>query len=317
MEAVAILRQLWRRRLLVAVGLALALVIGIVMVYRVTLGFPPRFESRQYKVGIASAEVLVDSPSSQVVDLSGGKVATDVNTLTGRARLLANLMATSPLKDQIARRAGIDPRSLTASVPTLNGPAPAPSPLTSGTKSPRANILTVSFQEELPIITAAGQASNPETAARISSAAVSELGVYLTSVAANQKVPYASQLVISRLGPARSATVVRGPGRNLSVVAALVFFALWCAGIVVGSRLARDWRQAAADEELDDSGEPGSGAREPQPASPWPERYGTAAPDPPPAHASALWEAPAVQKLPDLPDLPERPERPQRRGMVA
>jgi hypothetical protein len=314
MEAVAILRQLWSRRLLVAVGLALALVIGIVMVYRVTVGFPPRFESRQYKVGIASAEVLVDSPSSQVVDLSGGKVATDVNALTGRARLLANLMATSPLKDQIARRAGIDPRTLVASVPTLNGPAPAPSPLTTDAKSPRANILTVSFNEELPIITAAAQAPNPTTAARISSAAVGELGVYLTSVAANQKVPDASKLVISPLGPARSAAVVRGPGRILAVIALVVFFALWCVGIVLCSRLARDWRQAAAAEELGDPGAPGSGARAPQPVSPMPERYGTGAPDPPPAHAGALWDAPAVQKLPDL---PERPERPQHRGMVA
>ena len=63
MGAVTILRQLWRTRLLVAVGLALALVLGIVVSYHVPPGFPPTFKSRQFAVGIASAAVLVDSRS--------------------------------------------------------------------------------------------------------------------------------------------------------------------------------------------------------------------------------------------------------------
>jgi hypothetical protein len=310
MGAVAILRQLWRSRLLVSVGVALALIIGTVMVYRVSIGFPPRFESRQYKVGVASAELLVDSPSSQVVDLSGGRVATDVNALTGRARLLANLMATSPLKDQIARRAGIDPRTFTASVPTLNGPAPAPSPLSPATKSPWANSLTVSFDEELPIITAAGQASTPATAARISTAAVDQLRSYLQSVAAIQRVPNAHQLVISPLGRARSGVVDHGPPRIFALAAAIVILAVWCAGIVLLSRLAREWRQAAAEEQLGERNErlespPPLDARQGRPAVDVPAR--------PPLTAQERTDAGPMR---ELPDLPERPDRPRARGAV-
>ena len=37
--------------------------------YRISLA-PPKLESRQYHVGVASARVLVDTPDSQVVDLN-------------------------------------------------------------------------------------------------------------------------------------------------------------------------------------------------------------------------------------------------------
>jgi len=301
MEAVAILRQLWRSRLLVSVGLALALTIGTVMMYQVNIRLPPTFESRQYRVGIASAELLVDSPSSQVVDLSGGRVATDVHTLSGRARLLANLMATSPLKDQIARRAGIDPRTFTASVPTLDGPAPGPSPLSPSTTSKWANSLRVSFNEELPIINAAARAATPARAARISAAAVKQLRTYLKSVAATQKVPFANQLVISPLGRPRSASVQHGPSRLLALAAIVVFLAVWCAGIVLVSRLARDWRQAVAVEELDARLE---------------NRQGPRAVDVHGRPAMSAQERTEADAVSELPDMSEHPERPRTSGAV-
>jgi hypothetical protein len=240
------------------------------------------------------------------VDLTGGRVATDVNALSGRARLLANLMATSPLKDQIARRAGIDPRTFTASVPTLNGPAPAASPLSPGTTSPWANSLTVTFNEELPIITAAGQAATPARAARISTAAVDQLGTYLKSVAAIQNVPNANQLVISPLGRARSAVVQHGPSRIFALAAVILFVAVWCAGIVFLSRLARDWRQAAADEELGQRERPEG----PPPVSAGDGRPGVDVPARSPGTGREWTDAAPARELPDL------PERPRAHGAV-
>lgn len=248
MEAAKILRQLWHYRLSVTIGMALALVVGISIAYKVTLGFPPTFESRQYNVGIASAEVLVDSPSSQVADLGGGRLRTNVDALTGRARLLANLMAASPLKDQIARSAGVDPRTFVASAPSI-GPSQEPSTLEPAPTGRRANVLTVYFNETLPIITADGQAASEEVAARISSAAVAELGSYLKSVAALDKVPDARQLVIDPLGPARFGTAQRGPRKLLAILAFVLVLALWCTGLVLTARLARSWHLAAAEEE--------------------------------------------------------------------
>jgi hypothetical protein len=272
MEAVKILRQLWHYRLLLAIGILFATLIAILMTYKVTLGLPPGLESRQYKVGIASAEVLVDSPSSQIADIGGGQVSTDVTALTARARLLANLMATSPLKDQIARRAGVPRRELIANAPVI-GPQLKPTPIDNqaAVDDRRGTTLTVYFNETLPIITADAKATTEEVAARISSAAIEELGKYLESVAASDKVPDARQLVLSPLGPARFATVQRGPRRLFSILAFVALLSFWCVGIVVVSRIARDWHEAAALED-DSHGSASAAARTSQVVAPLGER---------------------------------------------
>jgi hypothetical protein len=320
MEAVKILRQLWRYRLFVAVGMALALVVGILLAYDVKSGFPPKFESRQYKVGVASAEVLVDSPSSQVADIGGGKVRTDVTALTNRARLLANLMAASPLKDQIARSAGVDPRTFVASAPSIE-PSQKPSTLESAPSGRQTNVLTVYFNETLPIITADAQAPNEEVAARISTAAVAELSRYLKSVAALDKVPGARQLVVDPLGGARFATVARGPRKLFAVIAFVLIFGVWCAGTVLTAKLVRGWRQAAAeeDEEGNPAGLPPASAA---PSAPHTGSQLLGSETAPPESAAAeqpVHSAPPAgpERVRELPDLPERPERPVRRNRVA
>lgn len=258
MTVVSVLRELWSRRLLVAIGFAMSLVLAILLMYEVTPGLPPTFESRQYAAGVASAEVLVDSPNSQVADIGGGKVRIDVTALAARAQLLATLMVASPLKDQIARSAGIDPRTFVASAPSSN-PSQGP-PMLEPSPGPRANALMVFYNGAVPIIRADAQAADEQVAARISSAAVAVLGEYLTSVAALDKVPDARQLVIDPLGPARSVTVVRGPATLVAVMAFVLVLGLWCTGIVLAAHLARGWREAAADEQPAGSQAPGQDA---------------------------------------------------------
>lgn len=245
---------------MVIVGLLLGVAVGVLMTYSVTPGLPPTFENRQYEVGVASASVLVDSPSSQVADLGGGvgQTTVDVASLSARARLLANLMATSPLKDQIAARAGVPPDRLIARAPARIDLPGDKSPIGSGAtiseSDPLANILRINVNETLPILSADAQAPTPQSAAKISNAAVSQLRAYLKSIAAGDRVPDARKLVIKRLGPARYATVRKGPRRLFAVAAFLFVFGAWCAGIVVLSGLAQAWRQADEAELLEAAG---------------------------------------------------------------
>jgi hypothetical protein len=300
MTAVSVLRQLWSRRLLVVAGLVVAVMAGILMAFKVGLALPPTFQGRQYEVGVASAGVLVDSPSSQVIDLGGGgQSRADIVSLSARARLLANLMATSPLKDQIARRAQVPPDALIASAPT-DGLAAKPSPLSTGesrvkASDPDARVLTVYVNELLPIITADAQAPTPTAAAVISSAAVTELNLYLKSVAAADKVPDARQLVVKPLGPAQSATVQRGPRKLFAIIAFLFVFGLWCGGIVFVSGLVRGWRDTTAAEAL---------ARA---ASPSPAKVGRRA-----ARRASKAARPPPRAAPDEND--ELPERARKAG---
>jgi hypothetical protein len=228
-----------------------------------------------------------------------------VGALTTRARLLANLMATSPLKDRIARAAGVDRRTFVADSPSL-GPSQKPADVDVAEAGPRTNRMTVYYNETLPIITANAQATTEDVAARISSAAVKQLGLYLRSVAAQDRVPDARRLVVDRLGPARHGTVRRGSSGLVAAIAALVALGLWCGGIVLTTDLARRWRHIAAEEERTEW------AVTPRPLAPSPEP----APPPSPADPDSVVAAPVKATDLGFVELPERAERPVRNPVV-
>jgi hypothetical protein len=255
---ITILRELWRRRFVVGIGIAYALLVVVLMMYRVGFGIPPKIESRQYTAGIAATDVLVDSPNSQIVDVGGGSTdvegaTIDLGGLSTRARLLANLMSSSPLKDRIAEAAGIKADHLIVIAPTGDDLTPQPAGASSTSVKVKigdrdANVLGLFVDETLPILTMRVQAPAPETAEKLAAGAVKELREYLKSVASADKVPDARQLVIEPLGPATSAPVVKGPRRLFAILAGLFVIALWCLATVMIPRFARTWRDQARAE---------------------------------------------------------------------
>ncbi len=251
MEFVTILRELWRQRALVLAGAALAIALGLMTAYKVSLA-PPKLESRQYRVGVASARMLIDTPDSQVVDLEP-KGADGLGT---RANLLANLMASSPVRTIIARNAGVNPADLIAVAPSMSAGPQVPTLISEraskSATNPESFILTLRADETLPIVSIDAQAPDAQRAARLANAATTGLRDYLRSVAAAQNVPNARQLVISTLGAAQSADVVRGPRRLFALLAAVFTFGLACASVVVVAGIARGWRHAAELERAHD-----------------------------------------------------------------
>ena len=92
-----------------------AVLVGLAVAFKL-----PSLESRKYDVGIATARVLVDTPSSQVV-----KVAPKGSDALGvRANLIANLMVEGDVKAAIAQKAGIAPDKLIGVPETAVGPPP-------------------------------------------------------------------------------------------------------------------------------------------------------------------------------------------------
>lgn len=253
MTPVGTLRELWHRRSLVAVGIAIALAGGLAMSYRVSLDFPPKLTSRQYDTGLAAVEVLVDSPQSQAVDLGDGDpeddgATIDIAALNTRARLLANLTATRPLSDRIASTAGVRPDTLIVIPPPSDELGPRVKPATGTTVElgdRDANVLNLYVDETLPIITIRVQARDAVSAGSLASASVSELAGYLRSAVSAGSVPDARQIEASALGPARSATVVRGPRRLFAVLVCLLILGSWCVGMIMFPRLVRTWGHAA------------------------------------------------------------------------
>jgi hypothetical protein len=255
MELVTMLRVLWRHRLLVVAAALVAVLAGLAVAYRI--GFPPKLDSRRYDVGLASVTALVDTPSSQVVDL-GGKTGADITTLSARASLLANLMTSSPIKDEIASRAGVAPDRLIAVSPAA---APGAQPAgASGppdkTADPKAVILTTKIPNlesgEIPIIAVTTQAPSADQAARLANESIAVLQAHLQTVAGIDRVPDARRVVVRQLGHARSATVSRGPSPIVALGVAILVFAFGCVAVLGAFALVSGWRRAAELDPGDD-----------------------------------------------------------------
>lgn len=253
LSALRKLRRHWRLTIL---GVYLALMAQLVMMLHITPGLPPTVQSRQYEVGVASAAVLIDSQSSQSVDLGGGgKVKVDVAVLSARAKLLANLLVTRPLRDDIAMGSGLRPNRLITRLSSTTEPGAPPSPASDTTvdaDDPDAGVLDLQTSETVPIITVNAQAPSEQTAARLAASTITTLRRYLTSVAEQNRVPDVRQLVMRPLGRPVSALSQRGPSEKRGAFVFVVMLACWCAGILAVSGLRRAWRQAAADEDAEE-----------------------------------------------------------------
>lgn len=244
MQFIVILRDLWRRRLLVVAGGLLALAIGVLLAFHYT---PPlKLQSRAYSVGIASTTALLDTPSSQVVDLGDqtDAAANQAGTLPGRAALIASVLTTSPLKDEIAKQAGIDPRTLIAGAPAPGSTLPIAPIGSLSINDRRASLLTVTATEGLPMLAVDVTAPDEQTAARLSNGAIKVLQQHLDTLATAGGVPVNRRLVVKQLGAAREATSKRGPSRKIAAIVSILLFGMVCGSIIAFGWFAKRWRQS-------------------------------------------------------------------------
>jgi hypothetical protein len=246
MEVAIYLRELSRRRALVGLTAILAVVVGVMIAFRVSV-LPPKLESRSYDVGVATARMLVDTPASVVVDVS----PKGSETLGTRASLLSTLMAEGAVKAEIAKRVGVRPKQLTATAEF--GPESGEAP-TEPKTGPRSHVLTTrvltnTVGEQLPIIEVEAQAPDARAAVTLAGAAVKSLSESLDSRAASEDVKEARRLRVSPLGPPQVQESGRGPRGVLGVAAAVLVFMAGCGAILLFLAFARSWRQAAASEQ--------------------------------------------------------------------
>ncbi len=239
MDAVTILREIWRCRLAVGVAAVVAILVGLALTYTVSL--PPK--SRKYEVAIASSRILVDTPNSQVVTVE----PRGLDTLGARATVLANVMTEGEVKTIIAGAAGLNPRELSAGVESLGV---LPADLSAAAANPEAYVLTAHTATDadnvpLPIIEIEAQAPDSAAAVRLADGAVAGLHGYLASKAANENVAAARRLRVTGLGSPQVRQDIRGPKRVVALGAAVFVFLCGCLGILFLSTLAPGWRLSA------------------------------------------------------------------------
>jgi hypothetical protein len=246
MDTVSILRDLWRHRLLVAGVCVLAVLAGAAV----------KLTSHRYTVGVATAHILVDTPSSQVVDVS----PKGSDSLGVRANLLASLMIDGVVKSAIASRAGVQPDQFigqtSAATSLLAGSGATPIPAKPGPRDYvlSTQVLTNSAGNELPIIQLDVQAPDRAGADKLAAAAIAGLGDYLNSTAAQQRIRNADRLHVSSLGAPQATTEVRGLSPSIAIVVGIAVFLLGCGCILTVLAVVRGWRAASARDKLTDAG---------------------------------------------------------------
>jgi hypothetical protein len=237
MEFLTIFGVLARRRLLVAVGAALAFLLAILAAGM--LPFGPRSEPGPPS-GTAQARMIVDHRKTVVAD-----TAQNADTVGTQAALLADVMAGDAERDAIARRAGIPAAQLGMQRLQLEQLV-APGQLAGRAARASATtalpyVVNVWAASPLPVLTIDVVAPRGADAARVAGA-TREVLAALVAV----RAPALNRgLVVKPLGDVRAAELPGStPPKIIAPAVAIVFFAFWLCAIVIAAGLRRAWRNA-------------------------------------------------------------------------
>jgi hypothetical protein len=242
---------LWRLRAGVALSAALALMAAAWTLDAVSL-FPPRVTPRVLEMATASTQVVVDTPTSTLLDLR--QDTHSFEALRNRAVLLGNVMASFPVRQQIARRARVPVEVLRVSAPRT--PEQPRAVAGAGADRHAADILRSNDQYRLsiqanptvPVLEIYAQTPTVESSVSLANAAVDALAAHLVELARSTGTPEANRIRLMQLGRARGGVVNGGTAWQAAVLAFLVTFAASCATVLLISRVTDGWRLAAVSD---------------------------------------------------------------------
>lgn len=245
-EFALILRELWSRRRILAVGVVIALIAAILSVYHVD-GFG--LKSRPISYSSASVQALIDTPRSALAD-----VRQDITPLQARATVLANFMASPGFLTLVGQRVGLTGNQIYAQGPVdpqLPRTQQEPTALkrnvelTGETKPYR---LTFNSDPNLPQIGIYSQAPTTKLAVELADASVRALQQYVSNLESTTDVPAGSRAEVRQLGAANGAPVNAGVSKSIFVLVFVAITMVWCVLMLVVTRFRENWRIIAEVE---------------------------------------------------------------------
>jgi hypothetical protein len=245
------LRNLWHLRAGVVASLLVALLVSAWSVQRISL-FPPGLTPRSLEMATAATHVVVDTPTSSILDLRQDTYS--LEGLTNRAVLLGNIMASTPVLQEIAARADVPPELLQIEAPlTPHNPR---APVEAGHEKRTSDILrstdqyrlTLQANPTVPMLDIYAETPNRESAARLANASVEVLRGHLGQLATAGAIPAGKQIQLRQLGRARGTIINESVRWQVALVAFLITFAMACATTIFIARVRDGWRDAIRDE---------------------------------------------------------------------
>jgi hypothetical protein len=238
---------LWRLRGSVAVALVFAILATGWSLYRLQLS-PLSIQPRTMTMATARTQLVVDTPRSAMLDV---KARADFVALRDRAILLGNVIASSPVRDDIGRRLGFPgglieiaaprtperPRSVVGSVKERK--------TTDILRSNEQYRLSIQASPTVPMLDIYAEAPDAKTAAGLANATVDSLDAHLDDLARKDGTPPGDQLSVRQLGRADGAVINGGVSLRAGFLVFLLTFGAGCATAVLVHRIRRDWHLAA------------------------------------------------------------------------
>jgi capsular polysaccharide biosynthesis protein len=244
-EVASILRDLWRRRVLIVVLVVLGILAALLTSYKL-----PSFQKRSLQLGAASSQILVDSPDSTLV--SGGD---QLGILATRSRIFAQYLSSPEARQAISQASGIPARQIIAKGPfsTDTGavqyePAPAEVRSKQIVDEKSGYRLIFTSQQDVPIISVASQAPSADAARKLASASFVALKRYVTQLQ-SEGGSGSTNVLVRQLGEPEAGTVGGGNNIILMIFAFIAVVGTGCVLIPIAAGVARNWRM------LDDADE--------------------------------------------------------------
>jgi hypothetical protein len=246
------LRSLWLLRGRVFVSLLLAGLAATWSVAQVSLS-PLALTPRKHEMATATAHVVVDTPTSTVLDLRQNTYS--IEGLRNRAVLLGNVAAGSEVRERIANRVGVPAAVLRVQPPLTREMTTRPAGSENARetsdilKSTDQYRLNLQVNPSVPVLDVYAQAPSPSMAAALANATVAELQGYLGRLAAAQRTPADFQVRLLPLGQAEGTVINAGVDRQVAALVFALAFSMAMAMAALWSRVRFGWRQAKLTEQ--------------------------------------------------------------------
>jgi hypothetical protein len=234
------LKELWHRRILVALSFLLALAAAVLVVYHVSLS-PFGITKKSATEAKGSISILVDSARSPL-----GDAQRDLAPLSGRAGVLASYMSGGDVIGQIAKANQIPPKQI-----EVVGPTPLPGEAPGVEEGPAVKLpygIEIKQEGELPVLQIVTRAPTLRQAADLAAAAPTAIRRVVRHIQEVQDIPDRRRVEFRELGPAETSVVQDTLGKKVAVAVFVLVFGLLIAAILGLPRLIAAWRESDAEE---------------------------------------------------------------------
>ncbi len=244
LNLILILKELWRRRLLVGLSVVAAAALTILAVFQVSVS-PPSIAKKSQVEAQGSIEILVDSARSPIAD-----ARRDLTGLTARAGVFASYIAGGNVIGQIAKANGIPVGQI-----AVTGPVPLPGEAPGADEEAaqqKPYAISITQSGELPILAVVTRAPTVPEARKLAAAAPPAISRVVEKIQTQQGTPTTRRVEFRVLGPAEAALVDESLGNKVAAMLFLVLLSLFVVAILAAPRLVVAWRAAEPDAQSED-----------------------------------------------------------------